>query len=108
MQWLNFTTFDIIGDLTFDESFDFLENENYNAWIANLYNMLRKGTSLCEYPIIGVPVMSLRSAIPTLARANHRHQNFTREMLTRRLNSKTERKDFMRLASSDPLKWIHG
>jgi cytochrome P450 len=41
MRWLNFTTFDIIGDLCFGESFDSLKNEDYNFWVANIFKGLK-------------------------------------------------------------------
>ena len=36
VQWYNFTTFDILGDLCFDESFGALENGQYHSWVANI------------------------------------------------------------------------
>ena len=37
VQWFNFTTFDIAGDLTFGESFHCLEEANYHPWVAILF-----------------------------------------------------------------------
>jgi hypothetical protein len=98
-QWLNFTTFDITGDLAFDESFSALENEVYNPWMYNLFAALRSASILGvikNYPIIGVPVMALLKSVPALANAEFQHNNFTEEKIERRLRSKTERKDFLR------------
>ena len=33
-SWFNFTTFDIIGDLTFGESFECLEKERLHPWVG--------------------------------------------------------------------------
>lgn len=99
MRWLNFATFDITGDLSFDESFGALDAEDYNSWIANLFGMLRVATMLRvirEYPIVGVPVMYLLDTVPALLAARHRHNNYTKEKTARRLNKKTDRKDFIR------------
>ena len=99
MRWMNFTVFDITGDLAFDESFDSLKNENYNTWIANMFNMMRaEGTLpvLKSYPIIGVPVWTLLSVIPSVSKAKHLHNSYTSEKTSRRLNKKTDRKDFIR------------
>ena len=41
MRWLNFTAFDIIGDLCFGEPFDALKNEDYNFWISNIFKGLK-------------------------------------------------------------------
>ncbi|KAK4461218.1 cytochrome P450 [Cladorrhinum samala] len=38
VEWLNFTTFDIFGDLAFAESFECLSNSQYHAWVAVLFN----------------------------------------------------------------------
>lgn len=37
-QWFNFFTFDIIGDLSFGESFHCLESSQYHPWIAILFS----------------------------------------------------------------------
>lgn len=99
MRWLNFTTFDITGDLTFDESFDSLLNEDYNSWVANIFSSVRVLSILQVLrgnPVIGVPAMRLLKAIPALARLRHNHISHTKERVSRRLQSKTDRKDFMR------------
>lgn len=41
MKWLNFWTFDITGNLLFDESFVSLESENYHSWIAQVLSWIR-------------------------------------------------------------------
>lgn len=54
-QWFNFITFDIIGDLTFSESFHCLETSQYHPWIAILYSHF-KATALAAacrfFPIL--------------------------------------------------------
>lgn len=37
-QWFNFITFDVIGDLSFGESFHCLEMSHYHPWIAILFS----------------------------------------------------------------------
>jgi hypothetical protein len=99
MRWLNFTTFDITGDLTFDEPFGALDREVYNSWIDNLFNSLRfAGIILIikRYPIVGVPATRLLKWMPALAKAEFEHNNFTEEKTARRLASRTERKDILR------------
>ncbi|RAR04126.1 cytochrome P450 monooxygenase-like protein [Stemphylium lycopersici] len=98
MQYLNFATFDITGDLAFDESFDALENEVYNSWISNLFKSLWFANMLMiikTYPIVGKPVTALLDSVPSLAEAETKHNNFTEEKTARRLASNTERKDFL-------------
>ncbi|KAI8933199.1 hypothetical protein NX059_009836 [Plenodomus lindquistii] len=98
VRWLNFTTFDITGDLTFDESFGSLNNEDFNAWTATLFRMVRAASTLRvvrDYPIVGVPVMAILRYVPALIRARQAHVCFTRDKVERRLKSNTERKDFL-------------
>ncbi|TLS22254.1 uncharacterized protein PpBr36_10073 [Pyricularia pennisetigena] len=44
MSWLNFLTFDIIGDLSFGESFGSLERGGYHFWVSNIF-LAAKGLS---------------------------------------------------------------
>ena len=99
MRWLNFTAFDIIGDLCFGEPFDALTNEDYNFWISNIFKGLkiaRMFRVLRAYPIIGVPLLGLLKLFPQMAKARHRHEQYTIDKTARRLDTNTDRKDFMR------------
>lgn len=99
MRWLNYTTFDITGDLAFDEPFGALEAEDYNSWIANLFSLLRVASILRvmrDYPLLGVPLTIILETVPALRKAKHAHDEYTQEKTARRLDKKTERKDFIR------------
>jgi cytochrome P450 len=98
-RWLNFTTFDIIGDLCFGESFGSLKNEDYNFWVANIFKGLkiaRMFRVFRAYPIVGVPIFCLLKLFPQLARARQKHEQYTIDKTARRLNAESNRKDFMR------------
>lgn len=41
VEWLNFTTFDIIGDLAFSDSFHSLENNAYHPWVRSMFLGIR-------------------------------------------------------------------
>lgn len=41
VRWYNYTTFDIIGDLAFGESFGCLENSQYHFWVAVIFSHFR-------------------------------------------------------------------
>jgi cytochrome P450 len=41
VDWLNFTTFDIIGDLTFSDPFHSLETNNYHPWVLSIFKGIR-------------------------------------------------------------------
>jgi hypothetical protein len=43
VDWLNFTTFDIIGDLAFGEPFGCLKNEKFHDWVALIFETIKIG-----------------------------------------------------------------
>ncbi|VUC26534.1 unnamed protein product [Clonostachys rosea] len=62
VEWLNFTTFDIIGDLTFGESFGSLESSNYHPWVRNIFQGIKADafTRACRnYPLFETLLISL-------------------------------------------------
>ncbi|OAG04855.1 cytochrome P450 monooxygenase-like protein [Paraphaeosphaeria sporulosa] len=98
MRYVNYATFDILGDLCFGESFNALESEEYSEWMANLF----KGVKLVpfvrlfkQYPIIGVPFWILTKIFPQILAARTKHDNYTIEKTAKRIEKFTDRKDFM-------------
>lgn len=99
VRWYNYLTFDIIGDLCFGESFGMLEKEDYDFWIANIFKgfkMVRMFRVLRAYPFIGTPILYLMQKIPGVMEARRKHQQYTRDRAAKRLDSETDRRDFMR------------
>lgn len=41
VDWLNFTTFDIIGDLAFSSSYDSLQSNGYHPWVLSIFRGIR-------------------------------------------------------------------
>ncbi|MCJ1235343.1 hypothetical protein MMC14_003311 [Varicellaria rhodocarpa] len=98
VKWYNFTTFDLVGDLCFGESFQALKNEDYHTWIVNIFRGIKFSTVfmiLKTYPNIESPAFLLLSMFPSLMKARITHYEFTREKLERRLAQKTDRRDFI-------------
>lgn len=76
--------------------------EDYNVWVANIFRslkMARISRVFRAYPILGVPIFNLMKWFPQLAKARQKHEQYTVDKTARRLDAKTDRKDFMR---SDP------
>jgi hypothetical protein len=99
MRYLNFTTFDILGDLCFAESFGALGNEEYNAWVANVFRTLkatRMFRVIRSYPALGVPFFFLLKFFPAISKARHTHITYTIDKTEKRMKTETDRKDFMR------------
>lgn len=99
MRYVNYATFDILGDLCFGESFNALESEEYSEWMANLF----KGVKLVpfvrlfkQYPVIGLPFWILTKIFPQILAARTKHDNYTVEKTVKRIEKDTDRKDFMR------------
>lgn len=55
VHWLNFTTFDIIGDLAFSDPFDSLANNGYHPWVLSIFTGIRGNALrrfLRNYPLL--------------------------------------------------------
>lgn len=101
VRWYNFTTFDILGDICFDESFGALKKGQYHSWIASLFQSLkivRMFRVFRAYPILGKIVFSLLKLFPQVTKAGAEHQALTAQKAERRLDRQTDRKDIMRYA----------
>jgi len=46
VRWFNYTTFDIIGDLAFGESFNSLRDSTYHPWVSIIFASIRAGSRL--------------------------------------------------------------
>jgi cytochrome P450 len=46
VKWYNFTTFDVIGDLSFGEPFNCLENNEYHSWVSAIFQGVKGSTLL--------------------------------------------------------------
>ncbi|KAI1501223.1 cytochrome P450 [Biscogniauxia marginata] len=60
VRWLNFTAFDIIGDLSFGDSFHSLEDNDYHPWILTLFQSIKgEGPNRIAkaYPLLGALFM---------------------------------------------------
>ncbi|ETN40712.1 uncharacterized protein HMPREF1541_04991 [Cyphellophora europaea CBS 101466] len=97
-QWYDFTTFDIIGDLAFGQSFNGLRDATLHTWIVNLFKMLQmaaivRGTS--EYPFL---ISLAQRIVPrSIQKAADEHWDFAAQCIKRRLKdgSKQGRPDFV-------------
>ena len=98
VEWYNFTTFDLIGDLAFGESFNGLRDSKPNEWILNIKRMMRI-----------FPTLILVSSSPLLAKimlfffsdkirkSREEHMKMAADLTMKRINNKDQerRGDFM-------------
>ncbi|KAF2664704.1 isotrichodermin C-15 hydroxylase [Microthyrium microscopicum] len=94
VRWLNFTTFDIMADLTFAESLGLLENSDYTTWVTSLFALFRMLT--INEVLMQIPF--LKEIVPTLMpksiqEKRKAHMQHAVDRVDRRMKMKTERPD---------------
>ena len=97
VRWYNFTTFDLVGDLCFGESFHALESGEYHYWISAIFRGIKLGSRLQilnAYPTRYLGG-SLRRLFPSLVKARERLNEYAQEKTEARLRRQTDRRDFM-------------
>ncbi|KAI5925072.1 cytochrome P450 [Camillea tinctor] len=99
VSWLNFTTFDIIGDLSFGESFHSLDNNDYHPWISAIFTGVR-GDAISRlartYPLLGAFVLSWFSHSDMQTANNNRQYAKAKARARMSLGAEPEgRRDFM-------------
>ncbi|KAF9882293.1 trichothecene c-15 hydroxylase [Colletotrichum karsti] len=94
-SWYNFTTFDIIGDLTFGEPFGCLENSGYHPWVTVIFDSLKFDAFLAHARRFNILSKLLQRCIPTkLIKGRLESSALTRTNVNRRLALGTTRPDF--------------
>lgn len=95
--WFNYTTFDIMGDLMFAESFGCLQNSRLHPWIALLFNSIKAISVMGvinQFPLLATIVQ--KYLIPkSLAKQSEDHFNLAAQKVDSRLSMETGRPDFM-------------
>jgi len=106
-KWYNFLTFDIIGDLCFGESFGATESGEYNPWMANLFSGVKYARFFAIasfYEPLWTMLTFLMKTVPYFERARGEHENYCRQRTQIRVDTKTDRKDFMTYVSD--MTWL--
>ena len=98
MKWYNLTTFDIIGDLAFGDSFDGLKNAKYHDWVGSIFKSVKLIPFLrisADYPIITRLAMALMPE--SLTKARDDNEKYARDTVMKRVNDENQhgRGDFM-------------
>lgn len=94
-RWLTYTTFDIIGDLTFGESFDYLRDSDYHPWLTILSDSIRVATFMRTVLVYPLFAFLMAWIIPKSMKAkSDQYYQMSKDKLNRRLATKTNRPDF--------------
>lgn len=95
-SWMNYTTFDIMGDLMFGESFDCLKDSQLHPWIRLIFNSIKAlaiAGAAQQFPILQV---LLKALIPKeVTRKAREHFDLAAQRVDRRLDANISRPDFM-------------
>lgn len=95
-KWLNYTTFDIVGDLAFGEPFGCLEDDRYHPWVAIVFESMK--TMFYVLNVRRLPWLAplLSMFIPSdLVQKLKQHKELSREKVRKRLALGYSRPDFM-------------
>ena len=100
VKWLNFTTFDIVGDLALGESFHCLEESEYHGWVAILFSQFKAAGLFMSLRFFGLD-KPLRLVLPkSLLKKRAEHAQYSKDRIYRRLDqgaqsADAQRNDFM-------------
>ncbi|KAJ4155986.1 hypothetical protein LMH87_001203 [Akanthomyces muscarius] len=88
VKWFNFTSFDIIGELAYSESFHSLESNGYHPWVLSIFTLVKSSalrTFLYNYRLLFHIVQSLPVSISPIG-AFTKIRSFASEKAVDRLN----------------------
>lgn len=100
VKWLNFTTFDIVGDLALGESFHCLEESKYHGWVSILFAQFKMAGVFMSLRFFGLD-KPLRLILPkSLLKKRAQHAKYAKDRIYHRLEQGKEgadaqRNDFM-------------
>lgn len=96
LEWYSFTSFDVIGDLLFGESFHALENSEQHPWVKTLFTYIKFGVRLTALNNLGPMQQVMRWCTPnSLAEKVATHKEFTRDRVDKRIAQGELRPDLM-------------
>ncbi|RII17407.1 hypothetical protein CUC08_Gglean002502 [Alternaria sp. MG1] len=109
-KWYNYFSFDIIGDLSFGESFGNLERGDFHPWIATILEFFVAQHDMAHfrraYPLLEAMVGPLVKVLA--AKIILKHNTFMRTQVTKRLALEPTRPDFIDGMKSDHAKGKEG
>ncbi|KAI2626605.1 isotrichodermin C-15 hydroxylase [Hypoxylon sp. NC1633] len=92
--YLNWTTFDIIGNLGFGSDFGCLENVTYAPWILNINDTMKKGVIVQALAYIGLTPI-IQWLVERAQSGYMAHREFARLRVEQRIELSPSRPDFL-------------
>ncbi|KAL1984736.1 hypothetical protein VTN96DRAFT_8769 [Rasamsonia emersonii] len=103
VRMYNFTTFDVMGDLTFGEPLGLLHGSEYNAWVSLIFASLKTTTFLQTSRYLPWLGFLFSVLIPkSMVEKKRAHLQYCIERVDRRLAKKSPRPDIWGLVLSRP------
>ncbi|KAK5626223.1 hypothetical protein RRF57_001938 [Xylaria bambusicola] len=107
--WYNWTTFDIIGDMSYGESFGCLEKAAYDPWVADITETVRSGPEMQAFKLLGLEdLLVLGYRWQWLFSARTEHEKRVEQKLNRRIALGTKRNDFLAPLIENKHDWDRG
>lgn len=94
-EWLNFATFDIIGDLGFGSAFGCLENSDYHPWVRLITETIKSAALLQGLTLVGLQPLVVWIAKSGIMKARIQHRELVKEKLQQRIELGAERPDLI-------------
>jgi len=94
VQYYNFTTFDIMADLTFGEPLHLLEDGKYSSWVSTFFGYIKFGaisSVMRQWELLDRAKHYLMPA--SIKKGRNDHIMYSSEKVKKRLELKTERPD---------------
>lgn len=97
VSYFNWVTFDIVGDLSFAQSFDALKTRTTHPWITTFFSGLRLGISIQQFATITIlkPLLMLVILPIRFARRQDMLRKYCDDNITKRIESGSDRPDFL-------------
>lgn len=100
VKWLNFTTFDIVGDLALGESFHCLEESKYHGWVSILFTQFKAAGLFMSLRFFELDKLLLMVLPKSLLKKRAEHAKYSKDRIHHRLaqgkeGADSQRNDFM-------------
>ena len=95
VNWYNWTTFDLIGDLAFGEPFHCLENVHNHPWIAFIHGNVKSIPFISLFRRYGLSGFVEYFAPKKILQARRQNYEYTKDKVTTRMKLGKDRGDFL-------------
>lgn len=102
VKWYDFTTFDLVGDLSFGEPFGCLEESKYDPWVSMIFAGVKEAVFLIQIRrwVPNIDFYLHKYAKVLLAKLLQHHA-LTNAKVAKRMATKTDRPDFMQALTAE-------